>query len=209
VERAREAFAHAARDAEREILPMAEALGLSILDWSPLGGGALTGKYLSKERGDEDAPYSEGSAEARRGGAADYHAVRYRSERMSHIARTVVDAAEEIGCSPSQLAIAWLHHRSPLHIPIVGASSLQNVEDNLGAVNVEIPDEVANRLEEASRIELGFPLDFYRRSRVDNWYGGHLDNLDERVKPLGRRLMGFDEPRPAGGPASTTQPSSA
>ncbi len=58
----------AARDAEREILPMAEALGLSILDWSPLGGGALTGKYLSKERGDEDAPYSEGSAEARRRG---------------------------------------------------------------------------------------------------------------------------------------------
>lgn len=185
----------AARDAEREILPMAEALGLSVLDWSPLGGGALTGKYPSEEGGSSDA--------------ADYYAVRYRSERMSHIARTLVDAAEEIGCSPSQLAIAWLRHRSPLHIPIIGASSLKNIEENLGAVNVEIPDEVANRLEEASRIELGFPLDFYRRSRVDNWYGDRLDDLDERIKPLGRRLMGFGEPRPAGGPASTTQPSSA
>lgn len=177
----------AARDAEREILPMAEALGLSVLDWSPLGGGALTGKHLTDDGEDRED-----------GDASDYYSVRYRDERMSRIARTVVDAAEEIGCSPSQLAIAWLRARSPLHIPIVGASSLSNMEDNLGAVGVKIPEEVMDRLEEASRIELGFPLDFYRRSRVDNWYADHLDDLDERVKPLGRRLMGFGGPQSAG-----------
>lgn len=181
----------AARDAEREILPMAEALGLSVLDWSPLGGGALAGKYLPEDGENDDAPSNEGSAEARRGDAADYYAVRYRNARVDGIARTVVGAAEEIGCSPSQLAIAWLRHRSPLHIPIVGARSLRHVEDNMGAVDVKIPEEIMDRLEEASHIELGFPLDFYQRSRVDNWYGDRLDDLDERVRPLGRRLMGF------------------
>lgn len=175
----------AARDAEREILPMAEALGLSVLAWSPLGGGALAGKHLPE---DEDGVNDETPS-------GEHSVVRS--------VRTVVDAAGEIGCSPSQLAIAWLRQRSPLHIPIVGASSVQNVEDNLGTVDVEIPEEIMDRLDKASNIELGFPLDFYRRSRVDNWYGPHLANLDERVKPLGRRLMGFREQRSADDPTST------
>lgn len=167
----------AARDAEREIMPMAESLGLSVLDWAPLGGGALAGRYLDDG---ED-----------RGEAADYYSVRYRNGRVDTIARAVVESAEEIGCSPSQLALAWLRHRSPLHIPIIGAGSLRNLEDNLGAAEVGVPDEVAARLDEVGRIELGFPLDFYRRSRVDRWYGHRLDDLDRRVRPLGRRLMGF------------------
>lgn len=179
----------AARDAEREILPMAEALGLIVLNWSPLGGGALAGKHLPEDGENDAAPSGENSVDG--------------------IVRTAADTEREIECGPSQLAIAWLRHRSPLHIPIVGASSPQNVEDNLGAVDVEIPEEGMDRLDEASRIELGFPLDFYQRSRVDNWYGHHLDNLDERVKPLGRRLMGFGGQLPAGDPESTTEPSSA
>ena len=162
---------------------MAGALGLSVLDWSPLGGGALTGKFLDGGGGRAE--------ETRLGSGVVGHFDKYRTPRAAAIARAVVDAAAEVGCSPAQLALAWLRHRSPLHIPIVGARTVRHLRDNLGAVEVAVPAEIAARLDAASAIEPSFPADFYRNGWRD-WFGPHLERLDPRVRPLGREALGLD-----------------
>ncbi len=156
----------ARRDAERELLPMADALGLSVLDWSPLGGGALTGKHLD----------GRGGTLSRK---AVGHFAGYATPRIDAVARTVVREAAELGCSPAQLSIAWLRHRSPAHIPIVGARSRAQLEDNLGAAQLAIPPEVLARLEAASAIELGGLHDFLR----EGWPGwfAHAQRLRTRA----------------------------
>jgi aryl-alcohol dehydrogenase-like predicted oxidoreductase len=146
----------AAREAERELLPMAAALGLSVLDWSPLGGGALTGKHLD----------GRGGTLSRAGIG---HFARYATPRVDAIARTVVREAEALGCSPAQLAIAWTAQRRPGHIPIVGARSVAHVEDDLRAAGLAVPAQTLERLEAASAIELGWPQDFLREG-APQWF---------------------------------------
>jgi aryl-alcohol dehydrogenase-like predicted oxidoreductase len=171
----------AARDVERELLPLAEALGMSVLDWSPLGGGALTGKNLHGA--------SDDTGDVRRSEAVA-HFGRYDAERPRRIAAEVVAVAADLGCTPAQLAIAWLRHQSPLHIPVIGARTAAHLADNLGAVDLRIPDDALVRLDKVSTVELGFPGDFLRAGR-SGWFGPHLDNLDPRVRPQGRRALGL------------------
>ncbi|MCU0635293.1 MAG: aldo/keto reductase [Gemmatimonadaceae bacterium] len=178
----------AQRDAERDLLPMAESLGLSVCDWSPLAGGALTGKRVTPADGS-----GADVADGRVASGAVGHFDKYRSERAMRIAQAVVDAARELECTPAQLAIAWLRHRTPAHIPIVGARTVAQLADNLRAVDVVIPAEVARRLDAASAIPLGFPHDFYR-SGWRHWFGPHVDRLDPRLRPVGRSALGLDAP---------------
>jgi aryl-alcohol dehydrogenase-like predicted oxidoreductase len=169
----------AARDADRELLPMAETLGLGVMDWSPLAGGVLTGKYLSGGAADTGSvPRAEGIT----------HFAKYGGDRAARVARTVVDVARSLGCTPSQLAIAWLRERSPLHVPIVGARTVAQLRDNLGASDVRIPADVLARLDAVSRIDLGFPMDFYPWAGDG---GATLPRLDPRVRPRARRILGL------------------
>lgn len=89
------------RTIEHELIPMAAALGLGVLPWSPLGGGVLTGKYsradLSDENGAAVSPTRKGVI------ASSGHL----SERSLAIAEVVAAAARENGVTPSQVAIAW------------------------------------------------------------------------------------------------------
>lgn len=135
------------RDIERELLPMAEASGLAIAAWSPLAGGVLSGKFTS------------GAGPGKTRIAADKI-----SERDLAIARVVRDVADEIGASPSQVAIAWTASRHPGVHPIVGARRLDQLADNLGAVTVTLDAEARDRLDKASTITLGFPYDFIRET---------------------------------------------
>ena len=169
----------AQREAERELMPLAEHLGLSVLDWSPLGGGLLTGKILS------------GDANGRVATGAVGHFEKYRTPRAETIARTVVEAARELGCQPSELAIAWLRAKSPLHIPIVGARTAAHVAANLKSADLVLPDDVVRRLDQATEIDLGFPSDFYPNG-WRAWFGDGPARLDPRVRPRGRRVLGLD-----------------
>lgn len=169
----------AQREAERELLPFAETLGLSVLEWSPLAGGALTGKLL------------DGQAEGRVAASAIGHFDKYRTPRALDVARTVRNLAEELGCSPSQLAIAWLRARSAAHIPIVGARTLAHLDDNLKAVELELSPEIMRRLDQETSIDLGFPSDFYRWG-WSAWFGKWPKRLDPRVRPTGRETLGLD-----------------
>ncbi|NUR84989.1 MAG: aldo/keto reductase [Nonomuraea sp.] len=143
------------RDIERELLPMAESLGLGVTAWSPLAGGVLSGKYAPSSGADQ-APtrLSAGSLSARD------HAV----------ARAVQEVAEELGATPSQVAIAWTMSRSAAVRPIVGARSAAQLRDNLGALGLTLPAESAARLEEATGFTLGFPADFI--AQTSSWVFG-------------------------------------
>ncbi|WP_336205364.1 aldo/keto reductase [Nonomuraea sp. LPB2021202275-12-8] len=132
------------RDIERELLPMAEALELSVAVWGPLAGGVLSGKFS--------------------GGAAPASGTRIApgsvSERDHAAASAALEVAAELGVTASQVAIAWTRARSRAVHPILGASSAEQLKDNLGAVDVVLPEEAVQRLEAAVPFSLGFPLDF-------------------------------------------------
>lgn len=155
----------AQRDADREYLPMANRLGLGVVAWGVLAGGALTGKYL------------EGAGEGRVSGEKAGHFSKYRDEHTARIARVVVDSARELGCSPGALAAAWMIQRSPLIVPIIGARTAEQLSSTLAAADLVIPDEITAKLEEASAIPLGFPLDFLQdvQKRMFSKMYGELD----------------------------------
>ncbi|GLZ34295.1 oxidoreductase [Lentzea sp. NBRC 105346] len=128
------------RDIEREMLPMAEAFGMSVAAWSPLGGGVLSGKYALGGTG-RVSPDSI---------SAHDHAV----------AAAVGSVAADLGVTSSQVAIAWTRHRSRAVVPIVGARTVDQLTENLGALSVSLPDEAVQRLEEATGFSRGFLADF-------------------------------------------------
>ncbi len=148
------------RTAERDLLPMAKALNLSVTPWAPLAGGALTGKYLRGEKG--RLP----------------DASKRLNERNTLIAQTVVDTANEMGCAPSQVAIQWTRQRNQQVIPIIGATKATQIEEALAGVEVIIPEKWIQKLNDVSAIELGFPHDFFLEPAViDVSYGQTRDKL--------------------------------
>jgi len=130
------------RDIERELLPMATALGLGVTAWSPLAGGVLSGKYTQPS----DAPKRLDPATL--------------DDRSHAAARAVQAVADEVGATPSQVAIAWTMHRSASIIPILGARSVEQITDNLGAVDVRLTSGQMAELTKATEFSLGFPHDF-------------------------------------------------
>ncbi|QWC86990.1 aldo/keto reductase [Nocardioidaceae bacterium] len=133
------------REIEWEIVPAAEANGLGLLPWSPLGGGWLTGKYSRDERP---------TGETRLGEDPDRGVEAY--DRRSTQQRTwdVVDAvqavAEETGASMAQVALAWLADRPAVTSVILGARTVEQLEDNLGAASLHLSEEHTARLDAAS-----------------------------------------------------------
>ncbi len=130
-------YSLAQRTVERDLIPMARALGMSVAPWSPLAGGVLSGKYGSGEK-------------TTRG--------RDISPKNLEIAAKLGEIAGEIGVSPSQVALKWLVDKQTL--PIVGARKVEQFEDNLKCLEVTISAEQSAKLDEVSAIEPGFPHDF-------------------------------------------------
>jgi aryl-alcohol dehydrogenase-like predicted oxidoreductase len=156
------------RTVERELMPMARELGLGVVPWSPLASGVLAGKY---SRFDLD----EGSADptgTRKNVALANGAL---TERGLGIAEVVKYVAAELGATRSQVALAWTLLNPAVTAPIVGARTLAQLEDNLGALDVELPAEQRARLDEASAVELGFPHDFFARAMTQNVMRGGVE----------------------------------
>lgn len=146
------------REVERDLIPMARALGLGVIPWSPLASGVLAGKY---SRSDVTQSQSPVRAEGTRKDIAVANGA--LNERGLAIADVVKNIATDLGRSPSQVAIAWTLLNSSVSAPIIGARTLQQLEDNLSALDVVFDNSHRARLEEASAIELGFPHDFLQR----------------------------------------------
>jgi aryl-alcohol dehydrogenase-like predicted oxidoreductase len=148
------------RTPERDLLPMAQALGLAVTPWGVIGGGALTGKYLRGEDGRVPA-----------------HSLR-RNARANKIATVVVKIAQQTGLTPAQVAINWTRQRAGnTIIPIIGARRPDQLADSLQCLQTRIPDRAMDKLHEVSAIELGFPHDFLAGAR-DYLFGGTQDLID-------------------------------
>jgi aryl-alcohol dehydrogenase-like predicted oxidoreductase len=135
------------RTVERELIPMAKALNLGLTAWSPLSGGVLTGKY-----------HGHGSSEPGRMSndmMKEYMPEQQRADRVVAAVKTVSD---ETGRSMAQVALAWLRYRPIPVIPIIGARKLSQLQDNLASFDLALSANQLKTLEEASRIELGFPV---------------------------------------------------
>ncbi|MFI6295361.1 aldo/keto reductase [Nonomuraea sp. NPDC050790] len=151
------------RDVERELLPMAGALGLSVAAWGPLAGGVLSGKFSGGAAPDGPTRVDPGTL----------------GERDHAVARAVLGVARETGASPSQVAIAWTRARHPFVHPIVGAGDARQLADNLGAAEVVLPEAALARLESAAAFEIGFPGDFLAECEADPWvFGDAYSRLD-------------------------------
>lgn len=151
------------RTVERDLIPMAQEMGLGVIPWSPLGSGVLTGKY---SRADLDRNGGSPEAEGTRLNVAIANGA--LTERGLAIAEVVKAVAAELGCAASQVALAWTLLNADVTAPIIGVRSLAQLEDNLGALDVRFTDEQRARLEAASAIELGFPHDFLARPMTRN-----------------------------------------
>ena len=149
--------------------PDGPRVGLGVIAWSPLAGGVLTGKYTHA-----DLDHDGGSAAAegtRKNVAAANGSL---TERGLAIADVVKDVATETGFTPSQVALAWTMHNPAVTAPIIGARTLGQLEDNLGALEVSFTESQLAALEKISAVELGFPHDFLDRPMTRNVMFGDL-----------------------------------
>ncbi|MGY2230654.1 aldo/keto reductase [Pseudomonas tolaasii] len=141
-------YSLAERSADREMLPMAEALGLAATLWSPLGGGFLTGKYRE----------SQTDNRATKLGML-IHAE--KSARETAVLDTLLAVAAELGATPTHVAIAWLREKARRStttlIPILGSRTREQLDGTLGALNVQLSAEQVTRLDTASALPLGVP----------------------------------------------------
>ncbi|GAB3771112.1 aldo/keto reductase [Nocardioides pacificus] len=128
------------RAIEAEVLPAAQALGLGVLPWSPLGRGVLTGKYRHGTPSDSRAAteHFAGFVSA------------YLGERSHGIVESVVRAADGLGWSPLEVALVWVRDRDGVTAPIMGARTAAQLRAALETEELELPGEIADALDDVS-----------------------------------------------------------
>jgi len=149
------------RDLERAIMPMARHQDMAVLPWGILNAGVLTGKFLK----DVNEPTR-----------VSPDVVKNMSDERVAVVREVVHIAEEVGQSPTQVAINWVRqqqHRAQT-IPILGARKVEQLEDSMGSLEWELTQEQLDRLDKISEIQLGFPFSF---AHDNPFVYGHVRHL--------------------------------
>jgi aryl-alcohol dehydrogenase-like predicted oxidoreductase len=134
------------RDVERELLPMTQAFEMAVVIWNAIAAGVLSGKY-NKDANTEGRAKTRGQV----------------NERGLRITAEVMAVADEIGATPSQIALAWLKQRPGLIIPLIGARTVEQLKENLGCLNVRLDEQQMERLNKVSIIDPGFPHDMLSR----------------------------------------------
>lgn len=158
------------RTVEGELLPMARELGMGVTPWSPLKGGVLTGKYTRDKHGQQ---------EAGRGA--------WVTSSLKDTTYDVVEAAsqiaKELDTSVSRVAIAWVQGRSGVASTIIGARTMQQLEDNLGALDVKLSAAHLEKLETLTKPKLNFPADFISNAPVFSFGGTTVNGRTAQLWP--------------------------
>ena len=196
------------RTSERELLPMANAHDIGITAWSPLGSGVLTGKYnkssnkallnntVNKDYNQKESTTNGSKTRTNSSSSTSDEQIDNRlnvasfseisntllKARNLRIAEEVVNIAEEIKRTPSQVALNWIRQSKKIFwnkiIPIIGAKNLAQINDNLACMEFVLSDDHIRRLDEVSKIELGFPHDFLSTDAIRNIiYGGTYSSI--------------------------------
>lgn len=139
------------RAAERDLIPAAAEIGIGVMPWSPLANGLLSGKYATGAINANDPA----------GGRQEMmKAIGRVNPATVAVADAVKNVADEIGATSAQVALAWTLANPAVTAPLVGARTVRQLEDNIGALAVEFGEAQRLALDSASKIELGFPHDF-------------------------------------------------
>lgn len=129
-----------AREVETEVLAAAAACGLGVLAWSPLGRGVLTGKYRRGVPADSRA-------------ASEHFAAfiqPYLDERSQHVVDAVCTAADGLGATPLEVAVAWVRDQHGVTAALVGARTAAQLREILLSEEIELPDEIRTALDDVS-----------------------------------------------------------
>ncbi len=154
------------RTVERELLPMARKLDLAVTPWAVLGGGILSGKYNENKNESGRAQMNNSI-----------------NENNLSIASEVINVAKEVGCTTSQVAMNWVRQQPGVIIPIIGAKSESQLQENIDCLNFTLNDEQLNRLNEITKIDLGFPHTFLAGEYIrDLVFGGTYNKIDNHHK---------------------------
>ncbi len=134
------------RTVEGELVPMAQELGLGITPWSPLKGGVLSGKYTRANAATQKADRKNLPANL--------------TEKAYVLIDALIAIGKELGSTPARVALAWVQQRPGVTSTIIGARTLDQLEQNLGALAVMLTPQQRARLDELSQPELPFPVKF-------------------------------------------------
>jgi aryl-alcohol dehydrogenase-like predicted oxidoreductase len=146
----------ASRDLEHEIIPMVEDQNMSVLVWSPLAGGLLSGKF-SREASD--------NPEGARRTTFDFPPV--NREHAFNVVDVMREVAAEHGASVAQIALAWLLHQKAVTSVIIGAKTIEQLDDNLKAPDIRLSDDQMNRLNTVSEPSPIYPNWMMTRQGTD------------------------------------------
>lgn len=135
------------RGIEREVIPACDVFGLGVLPWSPLGRGVLTGKYRHGRPADS------------RGASPHFErfVAPYLDPRCSAIVESVMTAADGLGVSPVEVALAWVRDRPGVVAPVLGARTVGQLLGALQVEDIELPAEISRALDDVSSIGYGYP----------------------------------------------------
>ncbi|NOW94967.1 aldo/keto reductase [Mucilaginibacter sp. SG564] len=158
------------RTADRELLPMAEALGLGVAFWSPLAGGTLTGKYRK-----------ETDPNSRKALAGGFLVKDSKNERETRILDLLESIAAETGNQVIDVALAWIrqkHDQSTLStITVIGSRNVSQLDANLSSLELTLTKDQISHLNEASQIELGSPHEVIAASQ-GMLFGGSTGQIE-------------------------------
>jgi aryl-alcohol dehydrogenase-like predicted oxidoreductase len=135
------------RTVEGEMIPMAQEMGLGVTPWSPLKGGLLSGKYKRQDHGKHEAGRGERVTAA-------------LNDKVYGIVEELEKIARQQETTVARAALAWVHQRPGVSSIIIGARTLKQLDDNLGAADVKLAPQQVAKLDELSKPTLNFPADF-------------------------------------------------
>ena len=144
------------RDIERELMPLCGEERLGIVTWAPLAGGFLSGKYSSRKPLSKDGRLVRVKKE-------DTDSWKRRvTKRSLRILKVVEEVAKKRGKKCAQVALAWISLQPGITAPIIGARTVQQLEENMGCLGCRLTQEEIKALDEVSQIEEGYPYRFVR-----------------------------------------------
>lgn len=143
------------RNIEHEYIPMAHSLGTSLMVWSPLASGLLSGKYKPSKEGVQGSGRLITVANSGNPGFQKF------SERNFRIVSTLEHVATKLNRSMAQVALNWIANRPGVSSILIGATKLPQLQDNLQALDFTIPEELLEQLDNASKPETPFPYSFF------------------------------------------------
>ena len=144
------------RSTEWDLVPVCSDEGVGIIPWSPLRGGWLSGKY---HRGMAEPPHGTRVGESQNPTGTEGWE-RNANEHTWQVLDTLVSTAKEVGRSPAQVALRWLMQRPGVTAPIIGARTVEQLDDNIGATTLTLDDAQMAQLDDVSALPLPYPHDF-------------------------------------------------